>query len=149
MNPTKSNLSSYLRDLMFAIAFGSLALFVDVSYFLILFGVLVVSSADEFRRFRYRQWMVARWPTSALASIGWSMAAVLSDWQNGGAGSRIFARLFRVIDFSLGPILVHLVHGLLIFVLLGVLEFGLRRLLRGALGWLQPLNSLEANTSMD
>ena len=120
-------------DLAGLVGLGLLAYAFDVMNFLIGFSVLVIWSAKELQVLKLPFILRNHWPWSVSASIAWACSALGSDWQMGGAGSRVLARLLGVLDLDSGLIIVHLLHLLLIGLLLGLLEFGLKRLVRGLL----------------
>jgi hypothetical protein len=120
-------------DLAGLMGLGLIAYAFDFVNFLIGFSVLVFWSAKELQVLKLPFILRNQWPWSVSASIAWAFAALGSDWQTGGAGSRVLARLLGVLDLDSGLIIVHLLHLLLIGLLLGLLEFGLKRLVRGLL----------------
>lgn len=115
-------------DLLHFLSFGFWARLMEAPYFLLVFGIVILASTFEFRSLGFRALFQTRLKMSVLASLGWSLSAMVSDWQSQGAGSRVLGRMLGLMDWSAGVAIVHGIHWVLMLALLWLLEAGIRNL---------------------
>ncbi|HRK07398.1 MAG TPA: hypothetical protein PLZ57_06480 [Pseudobdellovibrionaceae bacterium] len=121
-------------DLFYVLIFGILAALLNPSYFLLAFGVVIFASTFEFQwphgHDRPRVSLSPKLKISLLANLGWSLSAMVADWQSLGAGSRVLGRVLGTEDWSAGLMIVHTAHLILLLALLSLLELGIKSLCR-------------------